>query len=410
MAEPPPAGARETRWREVLALVAAGVAASLQLGKVAPSLLAIAGEFGIGLGGAAGLLSVFALLGALLGLPAGLLAGRAGTRRFLLGGLVLMGGAGIAASLAPGPGGLYAARIVEGGAFLAVVVSAPSLVAARAALADRAMAMSCWSIFMPTGIALGMLAAPLVDGLGWRGAWAGLAMLPPAAALVLAALLPPAAGRPATGPSDIPGRVRALWRARLPFAAAGAFACYAVMYFGIAGFLPARLVQGFGLSLPVAGLAGAGAAMANIGGNLLAGGLMRRGSRAARLVMVAGTAMAVLSAGTFALPFSAGLTVVAALLASGIGGIVPASLFALVPRTVPEPSLTGPALGLVVQFNNIGSVLAPLAIASLAERDWALAALPLLAAGGCLMLLARPLRRIGEEPSSPARATSPRSP
>jgi MFS family permease len=384
-----------TRWPEIGALVGAGIASALQFGKVAPSLLAIAEDLGIGLAGAAGLLSVFALVSAAAGLPAGLLAARAGVRRALLAGLWVLGAAGIAAAFAPGPALLYACRMFEGAAFLAVVVSAPTLVALRASPADRALAMTCWSTFMPSGIALGMLMAPLVEGLGWRTAWGIMALLPWGAALLVGALLPRSAGAPAEGQGGLGRRVSALWRARLPVFVAAAFACYAVVYFGTAGFLPARLVEGFGLSLGHAGMLGAVAAIANIGGNLLAGRLMRRGWRAPVLVMGAGAGMTLLSAGAFALPSSLALTLAAALLASAIGGMVPASLFALVPRAVPEPSLTGPALGLLVQFNNTGSVLAPLAVAAVVRWDWALAALPLVAAGLAMLALARPLRRIG---------------
>jgi MFS family permease len=394
-AAPGDAAPAVTRWAEVAVLVGAGVTASLQLGKVAPALLAIAADLQVGLSGAAGLLSVFALVGAVFGLAAGLVAARLGMRRALLAGLWALGAAGLAAAFAPGPALLYACRVVEGAGFLAVVVSAPTLVAARAAPADRALAMSWWSIFMPSGIALGMLAAPVVEGFGWRMAWAAMALLPPLAALLAGVLLPRSSGRPVGVQEGVRRRLVALWRARLPVLLAAAFSCYTVVYFGIAGFLPARLVEGFSLALPLAGLAGAGAAIANIGGNLLAGRLIRRGWRAPMLVLSAGMAMALLSAGTFALPFSLGLTLAAALLASGIGGIIPASLFALVPRSVPEPSLTGPALGLVVQCNNIGSLLAPLAVAAAARQGWGFAALPLLAAGLALVLLARPLRRLG---------------
>ncbi|WP_458096621.1 MFS transporter [Roseomonas sp. WA12] len=388
------APAAATRWLEIFALVAAGMAAALQLGKVAPSLLAVAADLGIGLGGAAGLLSVFALVAAATGLPAGLLAARAGVRRTALIGLCVLGGAGLAAAIAPDRATLYACRLVEGAAFLAVVVSAPALVAARAAPVDRAVAMACWSSFMPGGIALGMLAAPLVAALGWRAAWGLLALMPWGAAVLVTTLVPYCAGAPVPSKVRLMQPVPALWRARLPLVVAGAFSCYAIVYFGIAGFLPARLVEGFGVSLPTAGLIGAGAAIVNVCGNLLSGWLMRRGWRPAILVMAAGSAMTILSAGAFALPSSLVLTVATAMLASGLGGTVPGSLFALMPRAVPEPVLVAPALGLLVQFNSIGSVLAPLVIAAAAQRSWPLAALPLLAAGLGMVLLARGLRRI----------------
>ncbi|WP_043831107.1 CynX/NimT family MFS transporter [Muricoccus aerilatus] len=385
-----------TRWAAVGALAAAGVAAAVQFGKVAPSLLAIGQGFGIGLPGAAGLISVFALVAAAIGLPAGLLAARLGVRRALLGGLWVLGAAGLGASIAPEISALYALRALEGAAFLAIVVSAPTLVAASAGERDRPLAMTIWSAVLPAGIALGLLAAPLVEAFGWRVAWTVAALLPWAAAVLVAATLPiGAAGMPAPAAGGLGGRLAALWRARLPVCVALAFASYSIVYYGIANFLPARLIEGFGLPLSLAGIVGAAAALVNVAGNLVAGWLMRRGRRPAVLVMAAGGTMALLSAGAFALPASLPLTTAAALLASGIGGAVPASLFVLAPRSVPEPSLISPALGLLAQCNNIGSVLSPLVVAAAARIDWSLAALPLLAAGGALLLFARPLRRVG---------------
>lgn len=385
-----------TRWAQVGALAAAGIAAAVQFGKVAPSLLAIGQSFGIGLTGAAGIISVFALVAATTGLPAGLLAARVGVRRVLLTALWGLGAAGLGASLAPGIGTLYALRALEGAGFLAIVVSAPTLVAACAAGRDRPLAMTLWSAVLPAGIALGLLAAPLVEAFGWRVAWAAAALLPWGAALLVAATLPAATvGLPAPVQGGLGGRLAALWRARLPVCVALAFACYSVIYYGIANFLPTRLIEGFGLPLSLAGLVGALAALVNVAGNLSAGWLMRRGRRPAVLVMAAGSAMALLSAGAFALPASLPLTLATALIASGIGGAVPASLFVLAPRAVPDPSLTSPALGLLAQCNNVGAVLSPLVVAAAARIDWSLAALPLLVAGGALLLFARPLRRVG---------------
>jgi predicted MFS family arabinose efflux permease len=384
-----------THWREIGALIAAGVAAAIQLGKVAPSLLAIGESLAIGLGGAAGLISVFSLMAAAGGLMAGVLASSAGARRSLLVGLWVLGAAGLAAAASPGVATLYLARTVEGAAFLAVVVSAPTLIAARAAPADRGLAMSGWGVFMPTGVALGVLGAPLVEAQGWRVAWAICALIPFGAALMLAALLPQDNGRPAPASTSLRRQVAALWQARSPFLVAGSFACYAVLYFGIAGFLPARLVQGFGLSLPAAGLAGAAAAIANMAGNLTAAALIRIGSHPAAMMGWAGAAMTILTATAFAAPLPPALAIAAALLGSAVGGLIPGSLFALAPRAVPEAALVGPGLGLVVQFNNIGQVLGPIAIAAAARRDWSLTAIPLLLVGAALLIMARPLRRIG---------------
>jgi predicted MFS family arabinose efflux permease len=248
---------------------------------------------------------------------------------------------------------------------------------------------------MPTGVALGVLGAPLVEAQGWRVAWAVCALIPFGAALMLATLVPRDTGRTAPASTSLRRQVVALWQAQSPFLVAGSFACYAVLYFGIAGFLPARLVQGFGLSLPAAGLAGAAAAIANMAGNLTAAALIRHGWHPAAMMGRAGAAMTILTAVAFAAPLPPMLAIAAALLGSAVGGLIPGSLFALAPRAVPEAALVGPVLGLVIQFNNIGQVLGPIAIAAAARRDWSLTAIPLLLAGAALLVMARPLRRIG---------------
>ena len=384
-----------TRWAEVLALLALGVSSALQVGKVPPALLVVAAEFGAGLPAAAALLSFFALVAGLAGLAAGLVAARAGVRRALLWGGAVLGGAGLFAAFAPSLPLLYAARVVEGLAYLAITVSAPTLLAARVAPRDRNLALSLWSTFMPAGITLGLVAAPLMDAAGWRPVWAGAALLVWAAMAAALLVLPKEAGAPVRAEGNLGAAVPALFRARLPLLVALCFGAYALTYFGIAGFLPAFLVAAHGIGLGAAGVVAALAAVANLCGNLAAAQMMRWGFAPARIVLVVGVGMAVLAAASFALPLPWWGAFGLALVASGIGGMVPASLFALVPRAVPAAALTGPAMGLVIQCNNIGQMVGPPVIATAAEAAWPLVALPLLAAGAVLLAAARPLQRIG---------------
>jgi predicted MFS family arabinose efflux permease len=304
-----------------------------------------------------------------------------------------MGAAGLLAAAAPTLPLIYVARVIEGAAFLAVTITAPTLIAARTAAAERNVALSLWSTYMPAGIALGMFAAPLLDVLGWRWVWAGCSLLPLLAAAAVLRLVPREAGRPVQSEGDLPGAVRALVRARLPLLVALCFPSYALVYFGIAGFLPAFLTEVHGLAIGTAGIVGAMAAVANVGGNLAAGLLLRAGARATRLVLVCGTAMALLAALCFALPAPWWVALALAVLACAIGGVVPASLFALLPRTVPSPALTAPAMGLVIQCNNIGQLLGPLLIAAVAGAGWAFVGVPLLAAGAVVAAAALGLRR-----------------
>ncbi len=381
----------KTDWLEVSALVGAGVAGALQIGKLAPAMLKIAAEFDIGLAGAAALLSVFSLLAALVGAGAGMLAARAGVRRALLAGCFALSGAGLVLAVAPDATTLFVARFVEGFGFLAIVVSAPSVIAARAAPADRAAAMAAWSCFMPTGIAIGLFAAPIVEAAGWRFAWGLAALLPALAGLVIMWRVPPVA---VTSDGILDG-LRRVWAARKPALIAAGFSCYAAIYTGIAAFLPAFLVQRFGAGVGLAGMVAALAAVANIAGNLLAGRAMAWGAAPLLLVLGGGAAMTVLAVATFVVAPGLWAALGLALVASVLGGMVPASLFALVPGSVADRALVAPALGLTVQANNLGQVVWPPVMAWCAGFGWGWMAVPFLVLGAGLLGAALALRRAG---------------
>jgi hypothetical protein len=72
--------------------------------------------------------------------------------------------------------------------------------------------------------------------------------------------------------------------------------------------------------------------------------------------------------------------------------VLPAACFAALPRAVPRAALAAPAVGLVIQGNNLAQLLAPPLIGALAGIGWGLAALPLLLAGVLAIFAGRALR------------------
>ncbi|MGG5887419.1 MFS transporter [Falsiroseomonas sp. HC035] len=380
-----------TDWRAVIAILAGGILAAAQIGKVPAAMTTIGAEFGLGLSGAALLVSLFALMAAFGGLAIGLGAARIGPRRALLAGLALGSVAALASAVAPTAPLLLAARVAEGAGFLLMTVAAPGLMAAAAAPDDRAFAMGLWGAYMPAGIALGLLSAPLVEASGWRAAWGVLALLLGVATLACCRLMPSAAVSASPPRMPVARQLRALAEAGRPLRIAATFAAYNTMYFGIAAFLPARL-ESLGAGTGAAGAAAALAAIANAAGNLAAGLLMRRAVAPGRLVLVGALGMALLAACVYLVPQPAAVLVLA-VLACGIGGLLPAACFALLPRAVPDPALVAPAVGLVIQGNNLVQLLAPPLIGALAAQAWSLAALPLMAAGLLATLAGRGLSR-----------------
>jgi MFS family permease len=380
-----------TRWPPILAILAGGILGAAQIGKVPAAMTTIGAEFGLGLAGAALLVSLFALMAAVGGLAIGLAAARIGPNRALLSGLVLGAVAAAGAALAPGPAALLAARVAEGAGFLLLTVAAPGLIAGLATPKDRPTAMAIWGAYMPLGVAIGLASAPVMAGFGWRAAWGGLAVLLALAGIACWRMVPPAPVAPTGAFRPMGQQVRALVAARRPLQVAAAFATYNIMYLGIAAFLPARL-ESLGAGTGVAGVAAAVAALANAGGNLASGALMARGVAAERLVVAGAMAMSVTAASVYLVPSAVAATALA-VLACGVGGLVPASCFAILPRAVPAPALVAPAVGLVMQGNNLAQLLAPPAIGALAGIAWPLAALPLLAAGLLAALAGRALGR-----------------
>jgi MFS family permease len=289
-------------------------------------------------------------------------------------------------------------RILEGAGFLLIVVSAPSLVATLAAPADRSFAMGIWGCFMPGGIALGLATAPIVEVAGWRVAWLVSAALMLAALLCCWKLVPPMPHVAAAGPrTPLRDLLRDVVAAGRPLRVAAAFASYSVLYFGVAAFLPAYL-ESLGTGTGLAGGAAALAALANLTGNLAGAALMRRGIAPERLVVFGAVVMGGLAASVFVTPISMAAAVLA-LLASVVGGLVPAACFALLPASVPRAELVSPAVGMTIQANNLMQLLAPPLMGALAGIAWGLVALPLLLAGLLVatmgrMLAADGLRRV----------------
>jgi MFS family permease len=113
---------------------------------------------------------------------------------------------------------LLLSRFLEGAGLIAVAVSAPALLTSAAAPADRRFALGIWSSYLPAGVGLIMLLAPLTLPLGgWRALWwLALAALAMSALAVRRSEPPTKSCMPRTAP-NLPGKPRARrWPSRHP--------------------------------------------------------------------------------------------------------------------------------------------------------------------------------------------------
>jgi MFS transporter, DHA1 family, inner membrane transport protein len=387
------AEARGGQWLPVLLILGAGVVSAFQVGKAPLALGMVQADLGLGLAGASWLISAFGLIGALAGAPMGLLVDRLGARRLLLAGLLLLAAGSGLGAVSTGAVPLIATRILEGFGFLAVIVASPALVVAIAAPSVRDRAVALWSTFMPVGMTLVMLGAPLLTMLHWRGFWLLNAALLLAGAAVCAMLLRPAP------PSDAPPRaigedIREAAGAPGPWGLAGIFTAFSAIFFAIFSFLPMLLDERFATGPELAGMLAAIAVAASAAGNLACGQLLARGFRHLHLLVFS---FAIMALGGFAVlsegaPFA--LAYGAALLFAFAAGLIPVIVIDSVPRFVPRPDLAGVTIGFVTQGNGIGMLVGPVLAGTLAANaGWTSVALVLALAAISATVLARFLFR-----------------
>jgi MFS family permease len=352
-----------TPWPLVLLLVGAGVVSAFQVGKAPPMLLAIRSELGMSLFLAGWILSVFNVIGFLLGSLTGAASDAFGHRRLLLTGLSLQALGSLAGSFSPGAFFLLATRAMEGMGFLIAVVAAPAMVAQVTRPGDIRVALSVWSCFLPAGASTIMLFVPLVNvSLGWRGLWLVNSAILAAYAFWLMKGTAHLMG-PAKGPRRRLGQV---WRdLRLtatsagPILLAAIFTTYALQWLAVMGFLPTLLADEYGLSPGRASVFTAIMVAMNVPGNLMGGWLLHRGFRRWKLIASASLVMGACSLAIYSptLPFAARYT--ACLIFSLVGGLLPASVLGGAPMYAPNPNLVATTNGLLMQGGQLGQVIGP---------------------------------------------------
>jgi predicted MFS family arabinose efflux permease len=385
-------GAR-TDWLAVTVVIATGIVAALQVGKAAIAMPLVQAEFGLDLGTLGWLASIFAVLGMVGGIPAGTLAVGWGARRVLLLGLLAVALGAFLGAAAPRFSMLLASRVVEGLGFLLVIIAGPSILQRIAAPAQRDLAMALWSCFMPTGIALAMLAGLWLTD--WRLIWqitGALAVI----AIGLTLLVVPktdAGTRPSW--AGLAGDAGAVLTARGPLLLALTFALYALMFFALFSFLPVLLMQRMQVSLATAGLLSALATTGNIAGNLIAGLLLSRGIGRVKLIIAASLVMGLCGIGIFLGLLPDTMTFLLCVLFAGAGGLIPATLLASAPLAAPATRLMPVVVGLMMQGSNLGQVVGPVAVGGVIEAlGWPSAAGVVGAAALLAMLTALGLRDV----------------
>lgn len=359
---------QKTRWGALAALIFAGIVAALQIGKAAVALPVLQRELSMSLVLASWVFGAYAVLGAVGGLPGGMIASLFTARRTLLAGLIAAGLGSLVGAFATSGGVLIATRVLEGCGFLAVMLAVPRLMRAVTAVRDRDTVLALWGVYMPTGSVLMMVAGPLLLAHSWQTLWIVNGAIVLAYAAFIACLRLEEETHEGSALRSLLPNIRAVLGAAGPILIGLAFLFYTFQYAAMAGLLPTLLVDRLGLSVAAAGLISAVTVAANAFGALMAGALLRLGAPLWAIAAFGFCFAALAAFGVFAdnMPVAVIATLASANLA--VTGLIPASIFAAAPQFARNSALLAIVLGLLTQSSNLGILLGPAVMAAVAEN------------------------------------------
>jgi MFS family permease len=342
----------------------AGAIGAGHIGKVPAALPAVRAELGLDLVAAGWVVSIFSATGMVLGTVAGVCSDRFGHRAIAMGGMVLVAAGSFAGGFAWDGGSLLAARFAEGLGFLAVVVSAPSIISEAAHSDDRRLAVGMWGSYMPAGMAATLLAAPwLLNSAGWRGTWFVMAALSLAWVAVMAVVFRGIDGRAAVPRENAWRNLATTLKARGPWLLALCFSFYALSWLALMVWLPTFVVEQRGGSVALAALLTLIAVAINFPGNLLGGWLLSHGMSWARLITLGASAMVLCGPPIFLDLLPDAPRYVLCLVYSFVSGLVPAGVLGGAPYFSPGARQIGTTNGLIIQGSHLGQFLGPPAVA-----------------------------------------------
>jgi MFS family permease len=392
-------------------VIASGVVAALQIGKLPPALPALSESLGLSLMQSGFLLSLVQLAGMSLALAVGLSADGLGLRRSMLAGLIILGLASGLGAFATSVSELMLWRAIEGFGFLWVTLPAPGLIRKLVSEQQVRKLLGYWGAYMPAGTALTLLVGPLWLPMGgWQTWWCLFAVLSWLMAVVLWRFVPADVLNPhakavtveIAGPSSLqpvtsapiawPQRLRETLSAPGPWWVALCFAMYSGQWLAVVGFLPSIYTQA-GLSGATLGVLTAVAAAVNMGGNMSSGRLLQRGLHPSVLLGLGFMAMAcgsflAFSESTSSVPW---LRYAGVLLFSSCGGLVPGTLFSLAVRLAPHERNVSTTVGWMQQGSAAGQFAGPPVVAWLASQvggwQWTWMVTGLCCVGGWILSL-----------------------
>ncbi len=381
-------------WLTLAILLLFSIAAPLNQFKVPPIMTVLMDTLGLSISSAGWLMSVYAVTGLILALPAGLIFQKTGPRftGLLAGGSIILGA--LLGALSPNMGSLLASRVIEGAGTSFMAVLAPAIIAQWFSAHRRGTAMGIWAIWVPVGTALMLLIAPvLVQTSGWRAVWwFGAIYAIAITALYLAFVRPAPPFAAADEGAELAMAPQAggvtfgqVMRNRNVWLLAAAFGAFCAAGIGLGTYMPTFLVTQHGLTLGTAALISSIMTLITVF-SAPAGGILsdRIGSR--KKPYLVGFAAAIILLPLTGVLNLAGLILL--MIVSGlVMGVIPTNIFAGAVEAAGDPRQGGAAMAVIMVGQNAGMLLGPILFGTLIQSaGWpaAFASLAVLSALGLL--------------------------
>jgi len=351
----------------------ASVAAPLAQMKISPIMPVLMQEFGLNAAGAGMLMSVFAITGFILALPAGLIMQRFGVKftALVATGCVVLGS--VLGATATTSGFMLFTRLIEGVGMGLIGVVAPAVISMWFPPEKRGGPMGIWATWVPVGMVLMFLLAPAINSaFGWRAVWWFSAIFA-AVAFVLVWLFlkaPPmpeeAKGPGGPPPGEAPDMKKALANKDIWLLGAS-FGLFNMALIAISTFYPTFLNTVKGLDMGQASLISAVSMVVVIFSAPLAGILSDKIGSRKKLFTWPFIIVAIMM--FFPFSVSVPLAVVWMVLMGIIAGAIPTATFAATPEIMKSPALAGIGMAVIAVGQNLGQVLGGVLFGALVDSS-----------------------------------------
>lgn len=381
-------------WAVMWATFLASIAVVVNQFKVPPVMQALLTEFHLDLTLGGWLMSIFAVAGILLSLPAALTLDKIGAKLSGIIGLIFTIFGSLIGTFAKNATVLLIGRGVEGIGLGIIAVVAPAVIAMWFPPEKRGLPMGIWAAWVPVGsFVILNTAIPLTKIFGWQGVW-WFSTIFTVIALVVYILVvtnPPITQGNKTKEkreksvsensfSLVSGlKNPAIWLLAIGFGSFG---------FVNAGFVtwgPSFLAERFNLSPEAANFYISLSPMVAIGGTVLAGWTIDK-TKKPNLILIISAILTFILYGYGFLLSNLTLAIVWMVFLGLLPSFYPTTTFTLAPETMPTPLMAGLAMAVVNLMFNFGFMLGPPVVGAVikgAQGNWSAGALPI----GGLMLV-----------------------